>query len=77
VVLLSRSLWLRVRGDDPPRCDGPRYHPACHRHYLARWPLVGRLWRAGPVRFYWGPEEDLFFRRLPGDGRIDALLVQG
>jgi len=54
-------------GDDGP-AGLPRYHPACRPGGR---PLVERLWRAAPVRFYSGLDAR-FFRRLPGDGRIGA-----
>src|SRR6266702_6685087 len=49
----------------------PRYHPAC-RSQLAGRSLSAVTGRSRPVLLR--PYRSPFFRRLPGDGRINAVL---
>src|SRR6266702_6238689 len=70
------SIVARTGSGEPTRgrhtwAGVPRYHPAC-RSQLAGRSLSAVTGRSRPVllRPYRGP----FFRRLPGDGRINAVL---
>src|SRR5690606_437495 len=62
--------------DDAPRRGTPRYHPAC-RCSLAR-ASTASLGCDGPTRpvLLRRPCGLLFFRRLTGDGRVDACARQ-
>jgi len=59
---------LEARGRRHAGARTPRYHPACHAR---AWPLD--LGCDGPTRSVLLGRIGLFFRRLPGDGRIGAV----
>ena len=60
----------QARGRRRAGAQAPRYHPACHAVGVA-----ARYGCDGPTRSVLLAAETcrLFFRRLPGDGRIDAV----
>ena len=61
----------RTRGRRRAGARAPRYHPAYAR--AGAYVALCRLSRAWTVRFYWARGfRGRFFRRLPGDIRIDA-----
>jgi hypothetical protein len=70
VVSMCRS---QARGRRCAGAQAPRYHPACH---AMAWPLDEGC--DGPTRsalLSWRQYRSrLFFRRLPGDRRIDAVM---
>ncbi|GHF75971.1 hypothetical protein GCM10017566_57280 [Amycolatopsis bartoniae] len=70
-VALVRDLAI-PHGDETRSCAFRGTTPLAR---ALRGPLVRRLSRAAPVRFYWGVSP--FFRKLPGDGRIDACYWKG
>jgi len=57
-----------ARGRRRAGARAPRYHPACAQSCA---PLKCGRWRAHP--FGSTGLDQLFFRRLPGDGRIGAV----